>query len=212
MSTTAAAWDEVLPGRKRSPTSARSPPARRAPRPPRPDSTRASRRRSSGSGSTRSSPISARHGTRPPPAATSSSPPAPPPARRWPSTCRCSTRSRATRSSARSTSTRPRRSHRIRRAGWPSSRLPLHPAGRSTTARPDPRGPPGRDRLRPVLRDAASPPARAPLPRLGGRRLPETERAARETLAIPMWAGIDEATQERVVSVVREAVSVEAAR
>ena len=42
--------------------------------------------------------------------------------------------------------------------------------------------------------------------------LPETERAARENLAIPMWAGIDEATQERVVSVVREAVSVGAAR
>jgi dTDP-4-amino-4,6-dideoxygalactose transaminase len=42
--------------------------------------------------------------------------------------------------------------------------------------------------------------------------LPEPERAARENLAIPMWAGIDEATQERVVSVVREAVSVGAAR
>jgi dTDP-3-amino-3,4,6-trideoxy-alpha-D-glucose transaminase len=42
--------------------------------------------------------------------------------------------------------------------------------------------------------------------------LPETERAARENLAIPMWAGIDEATQERVVSVVREAVAVGAAR
>ncbi len=38
--------------------------------------------------------------------------------------------------------------------------------------------------------------------------LPETERAARENLAIPMWAGIDEATQEQVVSVVREAVAV----
>jgi len=34
--------------------------------------------------------------------------------------------------------------------------------------------------------------------------LPETERAARENLALPMWAGIDAATQERVVSVVRE--------
>lgn len=42
--------------------------------------------------------------------------------------------------------------------------------------------------------------------------LPETERAARENLAIPMWAGLDEATQERVVSVVREAVSVGAPR
>jgi dTDP-4-amino-4,6-dideoxygalactose transaminase len=42
--------------------------------------------------------------------------------------------------------------------------------------------------------------------------LPETERAARENLAVPMWAGIDEATQERVVSVVRDAVAVGAAR
>ena len=37
--------------------------------------------------------------------------------------------------------------------------------------------------------------------------LPETERAARENFSVPLWAGIDEATQERVVSVVREAVS-----
>jgi dTDP-4-amino-4,6-dideoxygalactose transaminase len=42
--------------------------------------------------------------------------------------------------------------------------------------------------------------------------LPETERAAKENLALPMWAGIDEATQERVVSVVRDSVSVGAAR
>ncbi len=42
--------------------------------------------------------------------------------------------------------------------------------------------------------------------------LPETERAARENLALPMWAGIDEATQERVVNVVRQAASVGAAR
>ncbi len=42
--------------------------------------------------------------------------------------------------------------------------------------------------------------------------LPETERAARENLALPMWAGIDEATQARVVSVVRDAVAVGAAR
>jgi dTDP-4-amino-4,6-dideoxygalactose transaminase len=38
--------------------------------------------------------------------------------------------------------------------------------------------------------------------------LPETERAAQENLALPMWAGIDAATQERVVSVVREAATV----
>jgi dTDP-4-amino-4,6-dideoxygalactose transaminase len=38
--------------------------------------------------------------------------------------------------------------------------------------------------------------------------LPETERAARENLALPMWAGIDEETQARVVSVIREASAV----
>jgi dTDP-4-amino-4,6-dideoxygalactose transaminase len=41
--------------------------------------------------------------------------------------------------------------------------------------------------------------------------LPETERASRENLALPMWAGIPEDVQERVVSVVREAASVKAA-
>jgi dTDP-4-amino-4,6-dideoxygalactose transaminase len=41
--------------------------------------------------------------------------------------------------------------------------------------------------------------------------LPETERAARENLALPMWAGIDEATQARVVETVRSAVGVGAA-
>jgi len=40
--------------------------------------------------------------------------------------------------------------------------------------------------------------------------LPETERAARENLALPMWAGIPAATQERVVSVIREAAAVRA--
>jgi dTDP-4-amino-4,6-dideoxygalactose transaminase len=38
--------------------------------------------------------------------------------------------------------------------------------------------------------------------------LPETERAARENLALPLWAGIDSATQERVVAVVRQAAAV----
>ena len=38
--------------------------------------------------------------------------------------------------------------------------------------------------------------------------LPETERAARENLALPMWAGIDAVTQERVVAVIREASAV----
>jgi dTDP-4-amino-4,6-dideoxygalactose transaminase len=38
--------------------------------------------------------------------------------------------------------------------------------------------------------------------------LPETERAAQENLALPIWAGIDAATQDRIVSVVREAATV----
>jgi dTDP-4-amino-4,6-dideoxygalactose transaminase len=40
--------------------------------------------------------------------------------------------------------------------------------------------------------------------------LPETERAAEENLALPMWGGIDRATQERVVDAVRSAVGVPA--
>ncbi len=40
--------------------------------------------------------------------------------------------------------------------------------------------------------------------------LPETERASGENLALPMWAGIDAATQERVVSVIREASALRA--
>jgi dTDP-4-amino-4,6-dideoxygalactose transaminase len=40
--------------------------------------------------------------------------------------------------------------------------------------------------------------------------LPETERAARENLALPMWAGLLPETQERVVSVIREAAAVRA--
>jgi dTDP-4-amino-4,6-dideoxygalactose transaminase len=40
--------------------------------------------------------------------------------------------------------------------------------------------------------------------------LPETERAAAENLALPMWAGIPGETQERVVSVIREAAAVRA--
>ena len=41
---------------------------------------------------------------------------------------------------------------------------------------------------------------------------PETERASRENLALPLWAGIGADVQERVVSAVREAVSLEAVR
>jgi dTDP-4-amino-4,6-dideoxygalactose transaminase len=38
--------------------------------------------------------------------------------------------------------------------------------------------------------------------------LPETERAAAENLALPMWGGIGPAEQERVVATVRAAVGV----
>jgi dTDP-4-amino-4,6-dideoxygalactose transaminase len=40
--------------------------------------------------------------------------------------------------------------------------------------------------------------------------LPETERAARENLALPIWAGIPVEAQERVVSVIRDAAAVAA--
>ena len=40
--------------------------------------------------------------------------------------------------------------------------------------------------------------------------LPETERASRENLALPMWAGIPSEIQERVVNVVREASALRA--
>ena len=42
--------------------------------------------------------------------------------------------------------------------------------------------------------------------------LPETERAAAENLALPLWGGIDTEVQERVVSTVLDAVGVAAAR
>ena len=38
--------------------------------------------------------------------------------------------------------------------------------------------------------------------------LPATEQAARENLALPLWAGIGADVQERVVATVREAVGV----
>jgi dTDP-4-amino-4,6-dideoxygalactose transaminase len=40
--------------------------------------------------------------------------------------------------------------------------------------------------------------------------LPNTEQIARENFSVPLWAGIDQETQERVVDVVREAVAVTA--
>jgi len=42
--------------------------------------------------------------------------------------------------------------------------------------------------------------------------LPETERASRETVALPLWAGISEAQQEEVVDTIRAAVETGATR
>jgi dTDP-4-amino-4,6-dideoxygalactose transaminase len=42
----------------------------------------------------------------------------------------------------------------------------------------------------------------------GEGSLPETERASRENFSLPLWAGIDAATQERVVAAVRAATPV----
>jgi dTDP-4-amino-4,6-dideoxygalactose transaminase len=42
--------------------------------------------------------------------------------------------------------------------------------------------------------------------------LPETERAAKETIALPLWAGITLEQQERVVEAVRSAVALRAVR
>jgi UDP-N-acetyl-3-dehydro-alpha-D-glucosamine 3-aminotranferase len=44
-----------------------------------------------------------------------------------------------------------------------------------------------------------------------GKGLPETERAARETLALPLWPGIAAEQQERVVAGVRSALALRAA-
>ena len=41
---------------------------------------------------------------------------------------------------------------------------------------------------------------------------PDAERASRENLALPMWAGIGAEVQEQVVAAVKEAVSLEAVR
>jgi dTDP-4-amino-4,6-dideoxygalactose transaminase len=61
-----------------------------------------------------------------------------------------------------------------------------------------------------VLRHPAPSAARAELP---GRRpgaLPETEKAAADNLALPMWAGISEEQQERVAEAVRSVAGVPA--
>jgi dTDP-4-amino-4,6-dideoxygalactose transaminase len=46
----------------------------------------------------------------------------------------------------------------------------------------------------------------------GPGSLPETERAARETIALPLWAGISAAQQEEVVATIRAATGTGAAR
>ena len=81
---------------------------------------------------------------------------------------------------------------------------------------------PERDRIRAALREAeigtatyyVTPLHLQPALRFLGYEpgsLPETERLAKESFSVPMWAGLDAKTQERVVDVVREA-SVVAAR
>jgi dTDP-4-amino-4,6-dideoxygalactose transaminase len=78
---------------------------------------------------------------------------------------------------------------------------------------------PERDRIRTALEEAeiatgvyyATPLHLQPALSFLGYRpgaLPETERAARENFSVPFWAGIDAATQERVVAAVREASAV----
>jgi dTDP-4-amino-4,6-dideoxygalactose transaminase len=80
---------------------------------------------------------------------------------------------------------------------------------------------PARDRIRAALRESetgtgmyyATPSHLQPALRFLGYEpgsLPETERVARENFSVPLWAGIDAATQERVVDVVREAAAVAA--
>jgi dTDP-4-amino-4,6-dideoxygalactose transaminase len=80
---------------------------------------------------------------------------------------------------------------------------------------------PERDRVRKALRDSQIGSAayyvtplhlQPALQYLGYKRgsLPETERAAAENFSVPLWAGIDARTQERVVDVVRKSAPVAA--
>jgi dTDP-4-amino-4,6-dideoxygalactose transaminase len=80
---------------------------------------------------------------------------------------------------------------------------------------------PDRDRIRRALQDAEigtgayyTTPMhlQSAMRYLGYERgtLPETERAAAENFSVPLWAGIDAATQDRVVEVVRRTVPVAA--
>src|SRR2546421_4466203 len=77
---------------------------------------------------------------------------------------------------------------------------------------------PERDRIRAALKEAEigtgvyyeTPSHLQPALRYLGYEqgsLPETERVAKESFSVPMWAGLDEATQREVVGAVREAVS-----
>ena len=74
---------------------------------------------------------------------------------------------------------------------------------------------PERDRIRAALDEAGigcasyyvTPLHRQPaLRHLSSDALPETERAARENLALPLWPGIEPETQEQVGEAVRSAV------
>jgi dTDP-4-amino-4,6-dideoxygalactose transaminase len=78
---------------------------------------------------------------------------------------------------------------------------------------------PERDRIRAALKDAQigtgvyyeTPSHLQPALRFLGYEpgsLPETERVARDNFSVPIWAGIDAATQEHVVDVVRSAAAV----
>jgi dTDP-4-amino-4,6-dideoxygalactose transaminase len=78
---------------------------------------------------------------------------------------------------------------------------------------------PERDQIRAALKDAqigtgvyyATPSHLQPALRFLAYEpgsLPETERVARDNFSVPIWAGIDAATQERVVDVVRSAAAV----
>jgi len=78
---------------------------------------------------------------------------------------------------------------------------------------------PERDRIRAALTDAGvasgvyytTPLHLQPALRFLGYAegsLPETEKAARENFSLPLWAGIDAATQERVIEAARAAAPV----
>jgi dTDP-4-amino-4,6-dideoxygalactose transaminase len=80
---------------------------------------------------------------------------------------------------------------------------------------------PERDRIRRALQDAEigtaayymTPLHLQPALRYLGYEagtLPETERAAAENFSVPLWAGIDAATQERIVEIVRKCMPVAA--